>query len=310
MQITKTIKPNLFIPGAGKSGTSSMHKLLDFHPKICMSNVKEPHFWTKLNFEQYTDEDHLDYTSLFDHKTDSIYFGESSTGYMVFPSFINRIKENYIKEPKFIFVLRNPIDRCYSHYWWLKGMGSEKLDLKAAFLKDMDVEPRPEVQLPEANYKCYYQYGLYAKWLKKFYENFDAENIKIITLENLKKNRLKTLNECFEFLNLEALEEIPEIHSNKTQIMRIPFLFKYAKLITFNKIKMPQIVKDNTPNKVKIYIRKRLMSTVLKHTKTNKVYPQISDDERLFLTEYYQDPVNKLKLLTGLGFIEWADFNT
>ena len=195
----QTIKPNLFIPGAAKSGTSSLHLLLDFHPKICMSSIKEPHFWTKLDFDTYTEETHSNYAKLFNQKPDSIYFGESSTGYMVFPTFIKRIKEYYSNDPKFIFVLRNPVDRCYSHYWWLKGMGSEKLDLKSAFLKDLHIEPKPEVQLPEANYKCYYQYGLYSKWLKKFYENFDSKNIKIITHENLKVNRLKTLNECFEF---------------------------------------------------------------------------------------------------------------
>jgi hypothetical protein len=305
----QTIKPNLFIPGAAKSGTTSLHELLDFHPDICMSSVKEPHFWTKLDFKEYTEDDYLEYASLFDHKPDAIYYGESSTGYMVFPSFIDRIKENYNDDPKFIFVLRNPIDRCYSHYWWLKGMGSEKLDLKSAFLNDMNVEPRPEVQLPEANYKCYYQYGLYAKWLMKFYANFDSKNIKIITHESLKTHRLKTLNECFDFLKLEPLEEISEIHTNKTQILKMPYLYRYAKLITFNKVRLPQIIKDSIPNKLKIFIRKHLMKTVLRYTKTDKTYPKIDDNSRLFLKDYYKDDVKLLKKITALPFTEWADFN-
>lgn len=305
----QTIKPNLFIPGAAKSGTSSLHQLLDLHPEICMSKIKEPHFWTKLDFDTYTEDTHLIYAELFSQKLDAIYLGESSTGYMVFPAFIKRIKENYTIDPKFIFVLRNPIDRCYSHYWWLKGMGSEKLDLKSAFLKDLHIEPTPEVQLPEANYKCYYQYGLYSKWLKKFYENFDSKNIKIITHENLKVNRLKTLNECFEFLNLQPLEEVHEIHTNKTRILKMPFLYRYAKLITFNKIKLPQIVKDTIPSKVKILIRKHLMATVLRYTATDKTYPKIDYDQRLFLSQYYKEDVYGLRELTGIPFNEWADFN-
>lgn len=304
-----SLQPNLFIPGAGKSGTSSMHQLLNFHPEICMSHVKEPHFWTNLNYNNYTEADYLEYSNLFISNPDATYLGESSTGYMVFPSFINRIKEKYKTEPKFIFVLRNPIDRCYSHYWWLKGMGSEKLDLKSAFLKDIDVEPTPEIQLPEANYKCYYQYGLYAKWLKKFYGNFDSKNIKIITHESLKNNPLKTLNECFLFLNLESLIEIPEVHTNKTQILKMPYLYRYAKLITFNKVKLPQVVKDHIPNKVKIFIRKNLMQAVLKYTKTDKTYPKINTEERIFLKEYYKESVNSLKQLTNLSFSEWLDFN-
>jgi hypothetical protein len=305
----QTIKPNLFIPGAAKSSTTSLHELLDLHPDICMSSVKEPHFWTKFDFKEYTEDNHLEYTYLFNHKPNAIYYGESSTGYMVFPSFINHIKKNYKKCPKFIFVLRNPIDRCYSHYWWLKGMGSERLDLKSAFLKDMKVEPRPEVQLPEANYKCYYQYGLYAKWLVKFYTNFDSKNIKIITHESLNTHRLKTLNECFAFLNLEPLEEVSEIHTNKTQILKMPFLYRHAKLITFNKIRLPQLVKDSIPSRLKVFIRKHLMKTVLRYTKTDKTYPKIDDSNRLFLKGYYKDDVNLLKKITALPFTEWTDFN-
>ena len=37
--------PNLFIPGAAKSGTTTLHELLDLHPDISMSSVKEPVFW-------------------------------------------------------------------------------------------------------------------------------------------------------------------------------------------------------------------------------------------------------------------------
>jgi len=305
----QTLKPNLFIPGAAKSGTSSLHQLLDLHPEICMSTIKEPHFWTKLNYDKYTNEDYKNYESLFEHKQNVKYFGESSTGYFVFPFFKNRIKLNYKTEPKFILILRNPIDRCYSHYWWLKGMGSEKYDLKTAFLNDINIEPRPEVKLPESNYKCYYQYGLYAKWLEKYYVFFDPKNIKIITQESLKTKRLETLNECFNFLELDSLKEIPEIHTNKTVILKRSYLYKYAKLITYNKIKLPQLVKDYMPNKLKLFIRKHLMSTILKHTKTDKTYPKIDDSSRLFLKDYYKDDVSTLKEITGLSFIEWTDFN-
>ena len=38
----KVIQPNLFIPGAAKSGTTSLHALLNLHPDVCMSSTKEP----------------------------------------------------------------------------------------------------------------------------------------------------------------------------------------------------------------------------------------------------------------------------
>lgn len=305
----KVFHPNLFIPGAGKSGTSSLHQLLGLHPKICMSSTKEPHYWTRLDYNQFKEEEHKKYASLFVDKVDVKYFGESSTGYMVFPEFINRIKANYKSSPRFIFILRNPIDRCYSHYWWLKGIGSETADLRTAFLNDKDIEPTPLIQLPETNYKCYYQYGLYAKWLEKFYQNFDTKHIKVISYESLKSNPLKTLNECFDFLNLKSLGEVPEIHTNKTVILKAPYIYKFTKLLVYNKLGVPQIIKDSIPKKAKIYVRKHLTKTVLKYTKTEKSYPKIDLNDRLFLNEYYKKDVLKLKQLTGLKFSEWTDFN-
>jgi Sulfotransferase domain len=305
----KVFHPNLFIPGAGKSGTSSLHQLLGLHPEICMSKTKEPHFWTRLDYNKFTNEERQQYASLFDEKSDAKYYGESSTGYMVFPNFIKRIKANYDFEPKFIFILRNPIDRCYSHYWWLKGIGSEKNDLRTAFLNDKETEPRPEIQLPETNYKCYYQYGLYAKWLEKFYVNFDSKNIKVICYESLKTKPLNTINDCFNFLNLKPLDKVPEIHSNKTLILKAPYLYRFTKLLTYNKLGIPQFIKDSTPNKIKELIRKKLAKTVLEYTKTDKTYPKIKTDDRLFLKQYYEADVLKLRRLTGLNFSEWTDFN-
>ena len=45
--------PNLFIPGAAKSGTTTLHELLNLHPDISMSTLKEPVFWNNKKFEPY-----------------------------------------------------------------------------------------------------------------------------------------------------------------------------------------------------------------------------------------------------------------
>ena len=44
-------KPNLFIPGAAKSGTTTLHNLLNNHPDICMSSNKEPVYWNNADFD-------------------------------------------------------------------------------------------------------------------------------------------------------------------------------------------------------------------------------------------------------------------
>ena len=52
-KIKQHFKPNFFIPGAAKSGTTSLHELLDTHPDISMSNEKEPVYWNNKLFNEF-----------------------------------------------------------------------------------------------------------------------------------------------------------------------------------------------------------------------------------------------------------------
>tara|TARA_B100000378_G_C18031696_1_gene407719 strand:- start:281 stop:1225 length:945 start_codon:yes stop_codon:yes gene_type:complete len=301
--------PNLYIPGAGKSGTSSLHEYLGKHPEICMSTIKEPHFWTSPNFKNYTKKDFNNYSKLFEGENNS-YRGESSTGYMCFSEFKPRIKKHYKSSPKFIFILRNPIDRAYSQYWWLKGIGSENLSFRKAIQKDFDIEPEEKFRLKEANFKHYYQFGLYGKWIQKFYDDFGKENILIITTENLKNKKLATLNECFKFLKLSTLESLPEIQANNTKILRFPILYKYSKILTWKDFYIKRILKKILPLKLRLAIRNNFYETVYRITKTNKEYPRISNEDREWLKELYKDDVEYLKKISNKNFKSWQDFYT
>ena len=61
-------KPDLFIPGAAKSGTTSLHDLLNAHPEISMSSTKEPGYWKNKKFSKFNINDLLKYKNLFDEK--------------------------------------------------------------------------------------------------------------------------------------------------------------------------------------------------------------------------------------------------
>lgn len=299
--------PNLYIPGAGKSGTSTLHDLLNTHPDICMSTMKEPHFWTSPKFDDFKKIDIDTYHNLFTNPN-AKYLGESSTGYMSFPNFKERIKEHYNNSPKFIFILRNPVDRIYSHYWWLRGMGSEIDSFKNAVEKDFDTEPRQEFKLPENGYKMYYQFGLYAKWISKFYAEFEKENILIITTESLKQDRLNTINKCYDFLGLPRVESLTTSNSNTTTILRFPLLYKYAKKLAFGEYKFKKILKLFVPIKLRIKINEGIPSLIYSLTKSNKQYPNMSENDRNWTVNLYKEDVSLLKKITGMDFNEWKDF--
>lgn len=309
MKLNKTA-PNLFIPGAAKSGTSALHNILNSHPEVCMSEKKEPYYWIKKEFDDYDETIKNDYLNLFNQKPNATYRGESSTAYMLFPHFFERLEKFNPNTPKFIFILRNPIDRLYSHYWYLKGVGSESNDLKAAVLSDKDFDPNYSNRLPEGRYKYYFQYGLYYKWLTRFYKHYNADQIKVLVFEDFKKHPLKVANECFEFLGLKPIDSLPEVESNKTVILKFGKLHKYAMRIVNGKVLILKPFNKIVPRFIKTFLKKHTSNFIINLTKTKKEYPKLSQEERSWLKDLYNDDVQQLKQLTGLQLKEWTDFNT
>lgn len=306
MENERYIKPNLFVPGAGKSGSSSLHEYLNLHPDVFMSKIKEPHYFSHdkkfINKKKY-------YT-LFENGKNVKYRGESSTGYMVFPNVIERIKKEIYK-PKFVFILRNPIDRCFSHYHWVRSFGAEKLSFKKAVLNDKNDKPDYRNNFG-FGYKYYYQFGLYGKWLKYFYDSFSNEDIYVITSETMRNDHLNTLSGVFEFLEIPVLKNISIIKSNQTvyynnNIVKIDVLnkikkkssgiFKYSKLDGY----IPLYIKKSIKGKIDSYINKVKNDSIIDTIKIN-------NDERQWLKELYYNDCNELKKITGYSFSEWKDF--
>lgn len=120
------ILPNLFIPRAGKSGTSSLHGYLNLHPMVCTFSVKEPLYFAIEN--RYKNGCELHNGIFSDCREKLLYYGESSTTYSLWKPALKRIKRD-LESPKIILLMRKPVERLLSHYNWLWALGLEKRSL-------------------------------------------------------------------------------------------------------------------------------------------------------------------------------------
>ena len=104
------MKANLFIIGAMKAGTTTLHYLLDRHPDIFMSLEKEPQVFSSKPLASYDD--------IFEGYDKQKYMGESSTAYTKLPDEPNIAKQIYDYNPdaKLIYLIREPMARAVSHY--------------------------------------------------------------------------------------------------------------------------------------------------------------------------------------------------
>lgn len=301
-KIKQHFKPNFFIPGAAKSGTTSLHELLDTHPDISMSKEKEPVYWNNKLFNEFENLEISRYLNLFEQEVKIK--GESTTSYMYYDNFIKNVKDNFHQPPKFIFILRNPIDRYISHYNWLKGLGKEKRRI------DKIIEEERYLDFKEYNDypKQYYQFGLYYKWISRFIENFGKENIKIVTLEKLISERLNILNSCYEFLGVSKIDSVNFIKSNKTNKVIFPSMYHFLRKSSIGKMKYTSISKYFLPKKIRTKI-KSLMKIAIKNWISIESKKEIlSDKQRKNLRDKYFEDVMSLKNKLNYEFSEWEDF--
>jgi len=184
--------PNLFIIGAMKCGTSSLHRYLDLHPQISMSTNKEPHFFERLWFpddNEKWNENLQWYMSLFDKKQIR---GESSTGYTMYPDRPDIAKRIHSMTPdaKFIYIVRNPIERIISHFLHYSNKGYINHNSVERFLLS-----------PNQNYPLFICH--YAMQLQQYLKYFSYDQILVLNSDDLKFKRLKTIKKVFNFLEVD-----------------------------------------------------------------------------------------------------------
>ena len=113
------MKVNTFIVGAPKAGTTSLHFYLQQHPDVCMSEIKEPNYFTaqevvKLYYDVSPVNSEDWYHSIFTKPTRKV-IGEGSVSYLFYPEVAQKIY-NYNPEARILIILRNPVQRAFSHY--------------------------------------------------------------------------------------------------------------------------------------------------------------------------------------------------
>lgn len=196
--MTKAHFPNLFIIGAMKAGTSSLHEYLHQHPEIFMSRMKEPQYFAP-HLTRWKEawgignpfpEPGIDwYLRLFAEAGDVKYAGESSVSYTARPWVKDCEKriDKFNPEARFIYLMRDPIERAVSHYWYFVKDGREDRDMLTAF-------ERKEEYISRSNY---------AMQLKPYLDQFGRERVFTLTLEDLNEDPNAVFRELFSWLGVD-----------------------------------------------------------------------------------------------------------
>ena len=115
---------DFLIAGTQKGGTTALDAYLRNHPEICMASVKEAHFFDNERYFQPKQSNYHEYHSLFKPQRSHRILGEATPIYMYWKSAPARIRQ-YNSRMKIIIILRNPIERAYSHWYMEQGRNND-----------------------------------------------------------------------------------------------------------------------------------------------------------------------------------------
>ncbi len=202
------LRPNFFIVGAPKCGTTALVEYLRGHPEIFLCEPKEPNFFNR-DFDYYHsgDPDSIDgYLSLFDDANEShSAIGEASVWYLHSQVAAERIAE-FDPNARIIAMVRNPIELASAlHRQLLYVLDEEVQDFERAW--DLQEERRSGRSIPaRCRQPAFLQYQAVASlsWqIERFQSRFPAEQIRLIPFDDFAKDTQATYRSTLDFLGLE-----------------------------------------------------------------------------------------------------------
>jgi hypothetical protein len=298
--------PNFFIVGAPRAGTTSLFAYLRKVRGVYMPSIKEPLYFASKSFPDRlfgikvnVVRDKNEYLKLYENVKDEIAIGDTSASYL-WNNETPRLIHDAIPKARIIIMLRDPVERAFSHYLMHLRDGSEtKLSFYDALIDDYDNEKRKGASLSH----LYIGYGLYSEQVKRYIEIFGKEQVKILIFEEFVRNTKDTVCDILQFLGIHDITELPDNIGEAYNTYLGP-RFRYGPHVLNLIARLRNRTrgrKENRTNFGKLYSgsptsKRAILRKILSKSSTK---PRMPEEARLFLEDIYHDDVLKLQHILG-----------
>ena len=206
--------PDFLILGAQKAGTTALYAYLRWHPEITGPSFKEVSF-----FDRHYAKGERWYRAHMPVRRRSL-VGEASPSYLFHPLAPERVA-GMLPGARLIALLRNPVDRAFSHYQHEVALGREPLSFEDAVdREDERMQGELERMLRDPSYfslawwnYTYVARGRYGEQLERWFAAFPREQLLVLFTEELSADTAATYRRVLDFLGVTArdLETYPRI---------------------------------------------------------------------------------------------------
>ena len=291
--------PNFICPGAARSATTALYYLLIQHPQIFLPAIKETRFFTQ-DFEKglpWYEQKH------YANVKDEIAIGDISPVYLVDDRCPKRIHDALGTDIKLIFMLRNPVERAYSHFCMLQSHNFEELPFEEAIAIDED--DRIEKSLKHYHHKYGFQYlkeSSYSHWIQSYLEHFKKEQMKFVIFEEFTTDTKPHLSEILEFLEINGnhvfeydVYKNPKTVSGSSKINQVFYGNALLK-------KTRDFIQSKTSWKTQSLLKKLKNKFLSDRNSKNESMNEATRDQ---LYNYFEDEIRRLEPLIGKDLSLW-----
>jgi hypothetical protein len=273
-------KPQFLIIGAQKSGTSSLRKFLEHNPNYFFTPRRELHFWNR--DQEYRDGQGVaEYFKNFEQALPNQIVGEKSPSYLPSQSAAERIAF-HLPQVKIVAVLRDPADRAHSAY--LHGRRIGAIPKSRTFSQAIrDYQNNQGVP-----YGDVVSQGFYFESLERYFKNFDADQIHVISFSQLTQNPELILPELMKFL-------LP----TESDFQSVDIDYVLPRVNVARTSRFPQLVRQIRGSK-RLSVEQKNYLSGLTFKKLREV--SIRPEDRTFLDEIYRESNANLKKRLGHTF--------
>lgn len=277
--------PDIALIGAAKTGSTSLAKVLNLHPDICLGKLKEPEFFSdpeklKKGIENYKFN--------FAHAKSHQLTLDASTSYSKYPQYPDVVKYLYKYSPKvkIIYIMRNPVERAYSHYVhrYTKEVCPNEPILKS-FNEFIKQDP---MCIDSSNYQLQ---------IEQYLKYFNINSMYFVFSHELKQNQSKVLKDICNFLNIKFDNNIFDF--NEQVNVTSDYLDSRIKIKITDKLKKLPGVKYVVP-----FVPKFIRNKLYTYIKKTGYFKGISD-------EFKPPPLNKKEKLQLINdftpSIKWVE---
>jgi len=286
-------KPNFFIVGAPKCGTTALYTYFREHPQIFMSPLKEPQFFAvDLLGDRRRIRSLPEYLACFAGARDEPRIGEASTAYLGSKRAAEEIKA-FAPDASIIIMLRNPVDKMYSRFNDARFTNQEP---QRSFEAALSAEQRcgPSFGLG------YRESARYASQVRRYLEVFDREKVHIIIYDDFKERAAGIHEEVLRFLGVH-----PDYRSDFPMVNER----RYVRSMTLQQFVRhpPEVLRRLGRMSISPGMRRRLRGWISHLNEVAVPPPPLPADLRGRLQREFQDDVKELGRLIGRDLSGWCE---